>query len=210
MLVVKGNGKAGMIANAKRHLLGIQVFHRQGMVDGIPFQGEGGHQAEFIREFFQCLRTAANFQHNGIRRLIHKVMLHQPDKAMLGRLEGLTLCLDHAVHNLTRMGEQNRRVEAPDGLVRLPHMLHAVAFADDALQLGAVGGDCDLQIFIFDRIVHGSSSYIPSGREGLFFPLLPLGHRQLIAAVVFWIFRVTLDPMVMHLMLLGQIQQGFP
>ena len=38
MLVIKGNGKAGVVADAEGHGGLVTVFHRQGMVQGIPLQ----------------------------------------------------------------------------------------------------------------------------------------------------------------------------
>ena len=50
MLIVKGNGEGGMVPNAKVQLVGVPVFHRQFVVQGVAVQREGGDQPERIRE----------------------------------------------------------------------------------------------------------------------------------------------------------------
>ena len=159
MLLIKGDGEGGMIADAKVQLVGVPVFHRQLVVQGVTLQGEGGNKPEFIGEHPQGLLIAVQLQHNGIFRLTHQRMLHQPGKAVLLRLVHLALGFDQTVHDLSGVGKQDGRVIAPDAFVRLPHMLHVVIFPDDAFHLGAPGGDGDDQILIFNRVFHYFCSF---------------------------------------------------
>ena len=50
MLIVKGNGEGGMVPNAKVQLVGVPVFYRQLVVQGVAVQREGGDKPERIRE----------------------------------------------------------------------------------------------------------------------------------------------------------------
>ena len=159
MLLIKGNGEGGMIADAKVQLVCVPVFHRQLVVQGVALQGEGGNQPERIGEHPQCFLIAAQLQHDGVFRLTHQHMLHQPGEAVLFRLVYLALRFNQAVHNLSGVGEQNGRVIAPDALVRLPHVLHVIVFPDDAFHLGAPGGDGDDQILIFNCVFHYFCSF---------------------------------------------------
>ena len=53
VFAVKGNGKGGMIADAEGQLLFVQILHRQGVMQGVPLQGEGGDQTEIVGELRQ-------------------------------------------------------------------------------------------------------------------------------------------------------------
>ena len=154
MFVVEGNDESRMIADAEGQIALVQVFHGQSMVEGAALQRKGGHQPEIIGEHLHGLFVGAQLQHQGIRALIHEGVLQQPSKAVLGGFEFGTLGLDNAVRHLAAVGEENRRVIAPDVLIRLPHVLHAVTFADNAFNLGSEGSDRHLQVVIFQKILH--------------------------------------------------------
>ena len=74
--------------------------------------------------------------------LENKIMLHGTGKAVLGSpLVGLALGNMLTLLQLAAEGEQNGCMVAPDILVCLPHMLHAVLLTDDALDLSTPGGN---------------------------------------------------------------------
>ena len=123
-------------------------------MEGAALQRKGRHQPEIVGEDLHGFFVGAELQHQGIRALIHKGVLQQPGKTVLGGFVFGTLGLDNTVRHLAAVGEENRRVIAPDVLVRLPHVLHAVTFADDAFDLGSEGGDRHLQVVIFQKILH--------------------------------------------------------
>ena len=122
-------------------------------MQGVAVQGEGGDQAEVIGEMGQGLRVAVQLQHQGIGGLLYQVVFHQPGKAVLGGFIILPLGVDGTLHHLAGVGEQDGRMVAPDGLVRLPHVLHAVALAHDALHLGTPGGHSDPQVLVFNDVL---------------------------------------------------------
>ena len=156
VLVVKGNGKAGMESDAEGQLLLVQVLHRQGMVEGVIFQGKDGHQPEVIGEARQGFFIRAQLQHHAGFRLLHQGVLHQPGKAVLAGFIDTALGGNLSVHHLAGMGEQDGGVVAPNGGVCLPDVLRAVALANRALYLGTPGGDGDLQVLVFNCVFHSS------------------------------------------------------
>ena len=154
MLLIEGNGEGGVIADAEAHLLLVQVLHGQGVVQGVVLQGEGGHQTELVGELGQGLGAGAELQNDGVGGLLHELVLAGAGEAVLAGGIVLAVDLDDAVHHLAGVGEQDGCMVAPDGLVGLPDVLHAVALADDALDLGTPGGDGHFQVFIFNDVFH--------------------------------------------------------
>lgn len=75
-------------------------------------------------------------QHNGIDRLVHKIMLHVPGEAVHARFIDPTLGLQLAIHQLATVGEQDGGVELPDRLVAIPDVFYTIALADHTLNLG--------------------------------------------------------------------------
>ena len=128
------------------------------MVQGIIFQGKGGNQGKFVGESGQSLLIGAQLQNDGILGHGNQLMLHIPGEAVLGGFIAAALGLDNTVLDLARVGEQDGGMVAPDRRVRLPDVLHAVGFPDNAPDLCAPGGDGQLQIFVFDGVFHGISS----------------------------------------------------
>ena len=106
-------------------------------MQGAALQGEDGNQPELVGETLPGFLIGAQLQHQGVPALVHKAVLHETGKAVLAGLVGLALGLDFAVNHLAAVGEQNGGVIAPNFFVRLPHMLHAVAFAPHAFDLRA-------------------------------------------------------------------------
>ena len=123
-------------------------------MEGAALQCEGGNQPEIVGEYLHGFFVGAQLQHQGIRALIHEGVLQQSGETVLGGFVFGALGLDDAVRHLAAVGEENRRVIAPDVLVRLPHVLHAVTFAHYAFDLGSEGGDRHLQVVIFQKILH--------------------------------------------------------
>ena len=157
--VIKGHGKAGVEANAEGHLLQVVVLHRQGVAQGVSLQGEGGYQPEGIGKPLLGLGVALQGQDQLLGSLAHQDGLHLPGEAVLLCRKIPAFGMDRAVHHLAAVGKQHRRVAAPDGRVRLPDVLHTVAFAHQAYNLCAKAGNRQLEIFVFKGIFHGFSSY---------------------------------------------------
>ena len=160
VLVIKGNGKGGVIADAEGHGFLVQVFHRQGVMHRVCLQGEGGNQTEFIGELGQGLLVGAQLQHNGVLGLIHKFMLHLPGKAVGAGLKLLSLGQDLILGHPAAVGEEDGCMVAPYRFLGLPDVLHAVAFADDGLDLGTPGGDGKLQVFVFNGKFPGHIAFL--------------------------------------------------
>ena len=164
---VKGNGEGGMVANAEGHLLFVVVLNGEGVVDSFALKAEGGHQAELVGPLGVSLGSIGQLQNDGILGLLHKLMLHQPGKAVLGAGVGAALGFQQILGDTARMGEQDGSVVTPDGGISVPHMLHIVILADDAADLGALGGNGQLQILVFNAVVH------------ILFPPLTYAHNAL-------------------------------
>ena len=154
VLVVKGQRKRRVVADAEAQLLLDGVFHRQGVVYGFAVQRKGAAQHKGIGPFGQGLGVGVQLKHQGVGGLADQRMFDIAGKAVLaaGVLHALG---DHfAAGQLAGVGEQNRRVAAPDGGVCLPQQLGTGGLVDDADSLGTVGVDCQAQEFILNRILH--------------------------------------------------------
>ena len=131
------------------------------MMQGISLQEKCGDQTEIKGEFCQSFSVGAQLQHDGVRGLVYEGVLHATGKAVLAGCIDLTLCFDLAIHHLTAVGEEDRCVVAPKGGVCLPNMLHAVALAQNALDLSTPGGDGYFQVFVFNSKFFCHSCSLP-------------------------------------------------
>ena len=159
VLVVKGDLEAGMVANAEGQSLLVQILHRQGVVDLVSLQGEGGQKPEIIGKLLPGLVIAFQSQLQIAGVGPHQGVLQVPGEAVLPGGVIRPLGVDGVSHHLAAIGEQHRGVESPDLRVCLPHMLHPVALTDQGDDLRALGADGELQIFVFQCVFHGLPPY---------------------------------------------------
>ena len=157
--IIKRDGKCRVVTNAEPELRFAGIIHRQGVAHRFFHQLKGGAQLKLIGPLGAGLLVCLQNQGQTCLCLAHQGVLHIAGKAVLAA--GILFALgDHfAAGQLAGIGEQDRRMAAPDGRVPAPEHFGPGSLVDNAHSLGTMGIHRQAQVFVFNGILHNIPSY---------------------------------------------------
>ena len=159
---VKRAGKAGVIAQGKRHHLAALIFHLHTVHHAGALQRIGAGKAERKRKLFHGEHIGLQAQGNVRFALFHQGMFHIARKAVLAALIAHAAVCKRAAPQPPAIGEQNGRMAPPYGGIAPPHQLAPGGLFPNADKLGPLGGHHRLQKFVFQQILHPAHSFAPA------------------------------------------------